>query len=138
MADVIPTWSQQTANDGAKVELIALAINDAFQYSPEVYAAYLRSAISIARAVDKIVILQTPNPTYETRVALLAQTMRDVGLEMHTDVIDVEAFMHDLYGTDLSFAGDKMHPSQSAYAQIGGFVNRRLREIFLGPQYRSD
>ncbi len=129
LGDVLPTWAATIASDGATVELIADAINDAFQVSPALYAAQLREVIRASRERGKFVVLMTPNPTYEARVTALAQVIRDVGIETSTPVIDNDTFMRSTFGADLSFAGDQMHPSQPAYALIGGFVNGRLLEL---------
>lgn len=125
LADVAASWPQNLAD----VELIGDGINDAFQYSPAVFAGYLRTMVSTARAAGKLVVLMTPNPTYEARVTALAQVVRDVALETGAPVIDNEAFMKSVYGASLDFAGDKMHPGQDAHARIGESVNGRLQEI---------
>lgn len=116
------------AKDGATVELFADGINDAFLYSPEVYADLLRKAVSVSRAAGKTVIFQTPNPTYEARVTALAQVMRNVAAELNVPVIDQDRHLRETY-SDLSFAGDQMHPSQPAYTVMGMFSQSRLQEI---------
>jgi len=110
------------------VAIIGLCINDAFQYPADVYAAYLREAVVMLRSVGTLVILQTPNPTYEPRVTAFAQVMRDVAAELSVPLIDQDKHLREVY-SDLSFAGDRMHPSQPGYAVMGVYADSMLREI---------
>ena len=117
-------WSQQT---GA-VLIIGLCINDAFLYSESYYAGLLVHAVTVHRGDGTIIVFQTPNPTYEARVTAFAQVMRDVAKALNVPVIDQDRHLRETY-SDLSFAGDQMHPSQPAYTVMGLFSQSRLQEI---------
>ena len=54
--------------------------------------------------------------------------MRDVAAELSVPRIDQDKHLREIY-SDLSFAGDRMHPSQPAYAVMGAYAGLRLREI---------
>lgn len=126
----VKPWAQK-AVEGSGVELLGLGINDGFALPPDQFAAYLVQAVTVGRASGKLMVLATPNPTFEPRVTVLAQAVRDVALEMSVPLVDIDAFMRSAY-PDTSFAGDRMHPGQAAYTQIGEFVQQRLLEILKG------
>lgn len=123
----VKPWAQKAA-EGSDVELLGLGINDGFALPPAQFADYLRQAVTVGRAAGKIMVLATPNPTFEPRVTTLAQVVRDVAVEMAVPLVDIDAYVRSVY-PGLGFAGDEMHPGQAAYTQIGQFADQRLREI---------
>jgi hypothetical protein len=123
----VKPWAQKVTEDSG-VELLGLGINDGFALPSAQFADYLRQAVAVGRAAGKLMVLATPNPTFEPRVTALAQVVRDVAVELSVPLVDVDTYVRSIY-SGLGFAGDEMHPGQVAYTQIGQYVNQRLQEI---------
>ena len=120
-------WNQQMSSSNAKLIVLNRGINEPFNnISQAAFKATMTDVIRIARQFNKIVVLQTPNPTFtggslDAGVDLSAQTIRDLGRELNVPVDDANQRIKNMLtagGTVANLYHDTIHPGNVIYIEM--------------------
>jgi beta-glucanase (GH16 family)/lysophospholipase L1-like esterase len=139
---VHPTWDVQMSNTTATHVIINHAIND-WQLNVTQYKANLQQLITIAQNHGKKVILETPNPTFQTlsggsaasdtEVSNKAQYMREVSFATGVGLIDQFKMLTDYMtahgNVTKDLIPDGLHPNQATYTLKGQYAVTRFAII---------
>lgn len=124
MANRLP-WSTLVRQSRASIVLINFGLNDSGLMSVAQYANNLRQIADDAKAAGKVMIFETPTPSSWPNMDLYVQAMRDVATEKAIPLIDRNAYLTSVIGSQplTDFMPDEVHPNQATYTLIGQFDN---------------
>ncbi|MDQ9169239.1 SGNH/GDSL hydrolase family protein [Oxalobacteraceae bacterium R-40] len=120
-------WAtRMDAATATTVVILNHGINDAVSANSvpvNQYRTCLTGLAQAAKAENKRVIFETPNPISDTRLGPYIQAMREVAAQEGLSVIDQYAYLTDQYGQDASIiAPDGLHPTDEIYRVKGAYA----------------
>ena len=132
-----PSWSTLMANSDASVVILNHGINDGFasnernRVTVAQYKSCLTDLAKIAKAQNKRVIFETPNPIFDSGLSQYVQAMREVAAQENLSTIDQFAYLtQQLQGREVTtFMPDGVHPSQETYVMKGQFAAQEFQKI---------
>lgn len=132
-----PNWPNRMINSNATVVILNHGINDGFasnersRVTIDRYKSCLTDLARIAKAQNKRVIFETPNPIFDSGLSQYVQAMRDVAAQENLPTIDQFAYLtQQLQGRDVTtFMPDGVHPSQETYIMKGQFAAQEFQKI---------
>ena len=117
------TWKQQVASTDAKILVMNVGINDAYQVAPvqsqtDFQQCYYQLA-KVAQDAGKIFVFQTPNPIFTAHAALVKQRRDDIVLVQSIfsgfPIIDIHSVKIDWE----KHLPDQTHPDDEGYQIVG-------------------
>lgn len=127
------TWAARQAST-SKYFVVNNCLNDAKTLTLAAYQTNLRQIVDVAKANNKILILETPNPA-DAIPALdsFVAGMRAVAVEKNAPVIDQHSYLSSYMAQNslgvYDLCPDGLHPSQTTYNLKGEYAASRINEI---------
>lgn len=117
------TWQQQVASTDAKILVMNVGINDAYQpdsiQSQTAFQQCYYQLAKVAQDAGKIFVFQTPNPIFSAHSALVKQRRDDIVLIQSIfsgfPIIDIHSVQIDWR----SHLPDSIHPDDEGYRIVG-------------------
>jgi lysophospholipase L1-like esterase len=120
-------WAtRMDAATATTVVILNHGINDAVSansVSVDQYSTCLTGLAQAAKAENKRVIFETPNPISDARLGPYVEAMRAVAAQEGLSVIDQYDYLTQQYGQDASvIAPDGLHPTDEIYRAKGAYA----------------